>query len=311
MNVDSDFLTLRLDSPLRPPDWRPQLAAALHEGRMAFVATRRKDVPDELVRKLLTQMYGWRWDAPSDDEWAAMQAATAWHTTASADAVLEVQARLLAAQTDDVIAAAVGTSPEVVDYYEKLFYSCRDRLWQRSFIAGVFLNAGGPTPTVADAVRRAAYRFGPLGVELFLAAVRGPGWETDTAPPTTATEFAAAADHASARRWLAFELVPPDYPYRRADAEVLVDLSVRRPHRIAPFALEPLPLHSNPDFGRVSASTPEIEIWPENAAVRAAETAVGLSALTVGRPTGYDRPAEIPRVGRRRPRTRATDPANV
>lgn len=300
------FIALSADAPVRPPDWRPRLAAALHEARLAFVATRPSQVPDELVRKLLTRLYGWGWDAPTDDEWTGLQAATAWYATASIDAVLEVQARLLAGQTDESIAAAVVTAPAVVKYYELLYFACRDRLRQPSFVLNTLLNAGTPTPTLADAVRRAAYRFGPLAVDLFLAAARGAGGIAD-APPTTAAEFAAAAERAAAHRWLAVECVPRDYSYRSADVLVLNDMAARRIHGAMVFTLEPITLYPNPKSGQDVASDDGVAAPVRESVVESVEGAVAVSALSAGPGTGYTRTAEKLRVRPRRLRPPATE----
>ena len=62
----------------------------------------------------------------------------------------EVEARLLAAQDDDAIAARCGITPGAVAAYARLFYDVRPRLHARSYIlhnvVGAVVDLGRPPP---------------------------------------------------------------------------------------------------------------------------------------------------------------------
>ena len=91
-------------------------------------STRIHDVPDELVRQLLVFQYGWAWTPPHPDKWPTIKAAQRFHETASAEDLQTVQLRLLARESDAEIGRRVGQPPEIIHFYEKFFYNCRDRL---------------------------------------------------------------------------------------------------------------------------------------------------------------------------------------
>ena len=57
----------------------------------------------------------------------------------------ELEARLLARQTDEQIAEELGTLPEVIDWYEQLFFNVRDRLHNRGYITNRVLMPGVTT----------------------------------------------------------------------------------------------------------------------------------------------------------------------
>jgi hypothetical protein len=48
--------------------------------------------------------------------------------------ILEIEARILARETDQAIAGEVSTAPATIDWYEKLFFNVRDRLTNRGYI---------------------------------------------------------------------------------------------------------------------------------------------------------------------------------
>ena len=85
---------------------------------------------------------------------------------------LELDCRLLARQTDQEIAEAMGLSPEVVATYEGVFYAVRDWLHARVLIQfqaidlrGVPVDGGPGIPVL---MKMSAYNHGPLVIDAWL-----------------------------------------------------------------------------------------------------------------------------------------------
>ncbi|HVX62144.1 MAG TPA: hypothetical protein VHC19_16115 [Pirellulales bacterium] len=88
-----------------------------------------------------------------------------------------LQARLLAGESSQAIAAKMGMQPEAVDAYEALLYSVRDRLAARDWIAsrvlGMFPWTAESRADKANLVRLYGYNGGPLLVDLWAAYFAG------------------------------------------------------------------------------------------------------------------------------------------
>ncbi|QEL16865.1 hypothetical protein [Limnoglobus roseus] len=206
--MSDTFWDLRFDSPVRPPDWRPRLAAALHQARLAFVATRKPDVPDALVRKLLTTQYAWGWDAPTVDEWSAITAAERWQRTAASDDRLILQARLLAREADEQIGPRLGLPAVVVGFVEKLFFNCRDRLDCPAFVRNSLL--GAPLrPTAESVLKSVAYFNGPDALDEAILAFAESRFVKVPSTPATVADHQTAVDWARRRCWWAAAMLSP------------------------------------------------------------------------------------------------------
>lgn len=289
--MDHHF-SLHVQSPVRPPDWRVRLAARLHADRLAFVSVLRKDVPDLLVRHLLTVHHGWPWNVPTPEDAAAIRAAVAWHQTASAADLQTVQLRLLARESDDQIGLRVGQPPAVVERYEQLFFNCRDRLDRPSFVTNQFLGGWDPAPPRPIALRRCAYRLGTQALDAVLAAVDDHHAGRTTTRPDTLAGYDAAIGKAWARLWLAAETIPPDALHGCPDITLLLS-AVRRP--LGRLAASPLvlPLYSKP--------IPDKDLQPDLEADDVDETRVRpRTPSTAAKIAGVDLPGRPARAYTRR-----------
>jgi hypothetical protein len=202
-------------------------------------------VPDELVRQLLVFQYGWTWTAPRPEDWPAIQAVLRFHESATAEELMTVQVRLLARESDDEIGRRVGQPPEIIHFYEKLHYNCRDRLSQPGYIHSHFFSSPGVDPTLADVLRRCAYHGGPLVLDHVLSVIHEDAVGGVPSKPKTLAEFDAAIDRARVRAWLALRLIPD----RNFSAKELLILTDRRPSMsIRQYAVPPvvIPLYPMP-----------------------------------------------------------------
>ena len=101
---------------------------------------------DEYVRDLRKFMLRYQAAELAGDTWLMNQLAYsnaplffAWQNHVQRDGlsendVITVEARLLTGLSDEAIAREYGTSPEVIEYYEALFFNVRDRLKQHDWI---------------------------------------------------------------------------------------------------------------------------------------------------------------------------------
>jgi hypothetical protein len=126
---------IETNNPFRSLDWRWARASRLVEcGKRA---SRRRDdaVTADAVRFLVGERRCQTASARSRHErrWAGLLAAQ--RLRAEGSLRWEVQARLLAGQTDAEIADACGLDAEVVYWFESLFFHVRDRLQARDWIA--------------------------------------------------------------------------------------------------------------------------------------------------------------------------------
>jgi hypothetical protein len=109
-------------------------------------------------------------------DWPALHAA--WEL-AEGDALLrwEVEARLLARQTDEEIAARCGLDPHTVRSFEAIFFCVRDRLHASDWVTFQAVR-GGPWNSFAGDQpgtlwRAVAYSGGPLLLDLVIAVTTG------------------------------------------------------------------------------------------------------------------------------------------
>lgn len=205
------LFSLRAGSPVRRPDWRIRRARRLHRRRQSKLGVPRRIVGDDLVIQLLVLCHGWEWVPPRPEELPAIEAALRWHATASPHARFAVETRLLAGESDAVIADHVGLPPDVIRFHELLHFHCRDRLHVRSFIMNTFLETGNLTPSRAVVLRRVAYFRGMAFLGEILDALADPR-PIPKCESATLAEWEAAIDRAERRRWFALQQLSPISP---------------------------------------------------------------------------------------------------
>lgn len=169
-------MLIEMHCPFRPLDWRWQRAQELANRPPADPeAVEPEDLWTRLAA-IVPLADGKGRDSCESTKAASAAAAIELHRTGGfACAVL--QARLLAGESDDAIAAKMGVNSEVVAAYEALFYSVRDRLSARDWIMGQVLRLYPLTPESrsdkTNLLRLYGYCGGPLLVDLWTAYFTG------------------------------------------------------------------------------------------------------------------------------------------
>jgi hypothetical protein len=88
------------------------------------------------------------------------------HTEEAAAARWELEARVLADESTGVIADTMAMTPEVVAWYEAIFFQVRDRLGARGYIAHQVIKWHGDSePDLGQIWKLFAYRGGPVVLE--------------------------------------------------------------------------------------------------------------------------------------------------
>jgi len=120
-------------NPFRRPDWRMERVASMLHGTTPARSTRRDD---EYIRALRAFLLRYRSGTDEDrNQLAYENPGLYWayqiydrrHDDGHRKAII-IESRILARQTDDEIAADMGTIPDVIRWYEALFFNVRDRL---------------------------------------------------------------------------------------------------------------------------------------------------------------------------------------
>ena len=172
----------------RPLDWR--LAAA--ERLAAARPRRRPALPiDPAVARLTTVLKaearppGSRRAVEPDADRVAWREAVALRD-AGGPARAEVEARLLAGQTDAEIAARCGLSPGAVGWFEAAVFHVRDRLAARDWVVGRVIGTSFPPGDPGPVLRYFGYHGGPGLLDVALAVLSGR-----PLPPEVTAAFAA------------------------------------------------------------------------------------------------------------------------
>jgi hypothetical protein len=167
----------RYDPHLTPDDrWRSAVAIVA-EGRRASA---RHDPPEVVEAAAFLRAL----DQAKDDKgreavrarWPDLFAA---HSLYQEDGPLlwEVQARVLAGQTDVDVAAACGLTPGAVWNFEALFFSVRDKLGAPDWVDRMAVRPGSTSwaacGDLGEAWRALGYHGGPLVLDLVVAATAG------------------------------------------------------------------------------------------------------------------------------------------
>ena len=136
------FADLLVDSPRRPPDWVWSRAQHItsgvdpgpsraRDGKAGAIAVRRAAA---FLRELQATA---TLSSAKFCEWAAGQGASYWaysYYHGGGPARAQIEARILARQTDEQIAEALGTQTEVISQYASWFFDVRSRLGNPDYI---------------------------------------------------------------------------------------------------------------------------------------------------------------------------------
>jgi hypothetical protein len=169
------------DNPFRRPAWRSERVFAMLKHRPRPLRPRRSDDCHVRAYRCFLKHYL----AAGDDGEERLRLHPAMPAVAQAHELFSIdverrqilEARLLTSETFDEIAARFATEAAVIDCFEKLFFSVRDRLTNKDWIAKVI--KGPPEERVPNrngvmtvAERGFAYRhFGYFGGALVLDAL--------------------------------------------------------------------------------------------------------------------------------------------
>jgi hypothetical protein len=105
-------------------------------------------------------------------DWSGVEGAVRLHTNAGSMKD-EVEAHILAGESDAEIASRVGVSESTIKVYEIAFFCVRDRLRARDWIAVRVIGRTFPPGNDARIWKHFAYHGGPYAFELVLAVTRG------------------------------------------------------------------------------------------------------------------------------------------
>lgn len=134
-------LNLRVEAPFRPTDWRWEKAILMREDPRTASLLRHQD--DDWTRKAKKFQLAYATASSDYDHLLLMRR---WPSLAEAYAIrhqddekrllrYEIEARLLSDDPFERVSERVGVSPDVVIWYEKLFFNVRDRLSHRGWVA--------------------------------------------------------------------------------------------------------------------------------------------------------------------------------
>jgi hypothetical protein len=156
-------------NPSRSPAWRWERAQALLKQGRHFSPLFDDEATHEALRYL--RACRGRRGASSQAVIARFQDIHAARQLyeAYSEARTEVEARVLAGQTDAEIAWLTNIPPSTITAYESLFFHCREYLDARDWIS---LQAIGTSADAGSIVKQLAYRGGPLALDIVLAVTR-------------------------------------------------------------------------------------------------------------------------------------------
>jgi hypothetical protein len=202
----SEYAEWQRRSPCRPLDWRWRRACSL-----ATQGRRVRPAQDDALTGLAARFLSWlRAGAPARGRrpasFADVAIARLLHEHGGLTR-LAVQARLLAGQDLEAIAACTGLPPATVAMYEALFFNVLDRLRAAAWVVGVAIGHGrGSAPDPEAVLKAFAYGGGPL--------ILGQVWPY-LAGPDAARAFRLRPRDLTdllARRSVALALLPSDDP---------------------------------------------------------------------------------------------------
>jgi hypothetical protein len=186
---------LLISNPLRRPQWRLDRALQLIGHRPRPLRPRRCD--DHYVRiyyRILLDLAAARGNEERQDEiirtYPDAYHAHLLHYSAAAEVRQILEARLLTKEPLAVIAKRLATTPEAIQYYEKIFFNVRDRLAATDWISGIVRGSYNPESRGNSAgtdergylLRLVAYYGGVLALDAMisgLSTVQPPQREKD------------------------------------------------------------------------------------------------------------------------------------
>lgn len=174
-------------NPFRSPSWRFDRVLSLVDHQPKPLRASRK-YDDEYVRKYRQFLLKWRENVEKDqqDDWIKLfrkDPAMYYAHLISIDSDPEwksiLQAKILAGLDDAELAGDIGTLPETVELYEKLFFNVRDRLRDHTYIVKTVLGVtsrrdGGFNDTFNDSRRDLCYKLfayfgGPIVLDIVVS----------------------------------------------------------------------------------------------------------------------------------------------
>ena len=225
--ASSDLFTLRSDSPLRPADWRWQLASVLAghpEAPRRYFRDRHVVAACKFLRSRESSPA-----APIAAKWQPLAAALdLYQSDAMNRAVLE--ARILAGEDTPTIARKCGLDAAVIDTYHDVFFDVRSVLGCTSLINHMVLRAYMLTDPEKDqprVLKLFAYKGGPCVLDDVLQRYVGKP------KPVIPLSFAALsqAEIEKRRHWIEIRLLILLLTFRpRNDTERLRIDELRRLH---------------------------------------------------------------------------------
>ena len=169
------------ESPFRLPVWRWLLAAEIAAGRKSP----RRSWVDPWVRAAARVQAGSEARRPRRDaRYRVVEKACAFKTEADSRAVIAVQARLLAGQSDDDVAAALAMEPGTIAAYRHVFFDVLDQGRVKPGMAmlsiGESIHAGLDQGDVAPIVKWVGYCMGEVALDPFLYWLGWPGGSAES-----------------------------------------------------------------------------------------------------------------------------------
>ena len=137
-------LSFAIQGPFRTPKWRLERVVQLISHRS--VRSRPGQYDDDYIQiywRILLALAAAGDDEANRDavfrEYPDVCAAHRFHYSPDLEQRQTLEARLLTDETFEQIASRYGVAPQVIDYYEKLFFDVRDRMHAKGWIAMMVL----------------------------------------------------------------------------------------------------------------------------------------------------------------------------
>ena len=168
-------------NPFRDPSWRQERVLALVD-RQPEPAQPHRVHDDDYIKIYYSFLRHFKGGTEEDrirlfEEDPGLYYAYAFRNQPDFEWKALLEARLLARESDEYIAANLGTLPGTITWYEKLFYNVRDRLHSRDYIIKACLGKSlarevGRDDTLPDPVRYTCYKlFGYFGGPIVLDVI--------------------------------------------------------------------------------------------------------------------------------------------
>jgi len=185
----STFLRCHRDHPYRPVNWRWERARFLRDANLPKVSRRHDDKYVIKARKFLEALDACKAEV---DQYALLDkqpdlyyAYELWDEPEGADLYhdrnpgrYELEARLLAGETRESVAAKLGVRVKVVEWYELLFFNVSDRIKNTSYVLNQVMGPAvhrGLTDRQYDVLwKLLGYFCGPVALDAFVTSFVNP-----------------------------------------------------------------------------------------------------------------------------------------